>query len=149
MVVVVHRIRWWLLRSATHLWTRRWLCSPSLEAQSLEQWGLLVGALEVSCGDHRWRCPVALISGSSEFLVSIFLIAGSIFVGWGSPLWKTSIEKNDFSAWASTLNMGLINKGWYGMFVACEIWCLADVSSVSPSSEQTGELWGNQCLNSW
>ena len=24
-----------------------------------------------------------------------------------------------------------------GMFVACGIWCLADVSSVSPSSEQT------------
>ena len=26
---------------------------------------------------------------------------------------------------------------WYGMFFACGIWCLADVSSVSPSSEQT------------
>ena len=24
------------------------------------------------------------------------------------------------------------------MFVACGIWCLADVSSVSPSSEQSG-----------
>ena len=33
------------------------------------------------------------------------------------------------------------------MFVACGIWCLADVSSISPSSEQTGELWANQCLN--
>ena len=33
--------------------------------------------------------------------------------------------------------MGLFNKGQYGMFVACGIWCLADVSSVSPSSEQT------------
>ena len=33
------------------------------------------------------------------------------------------------------------------MFVACGIWCLADVSIVSPSSEQTGELWANQCLN--
>ena len=33
------------------------------------------------------------------------------------------------------------------MFVACGIWCLADVSSVSPSSEQTRELWANQCLN--
>ena len=31
------------------------------------------------------------------------------------------------------------------MFVACGIWCLADVSSVSPSSEQTGELWANRC----
>ena len=29
------------------------------------------------------------------------------------------------------------------MFVACGMWCLADVSSVSPSSEQTGELWAN------
>ena len=63
--------------------------------------------------------------------------------------WKTSFEKNCFSAWASTLNMSLINKGWYGMFVACGIWCLADVSSVSPSSEQTERLWENQCLNSW
>ena len=42
---------------------------------------------------------------------------------------------------------GFDQQGWYGMFVACGIWCLADVSSVSPSSEQTGELWANQCLN--
>ena len=26
------------------------------------------------------------------------------------------------------------------MFIACGIWCLADVSSVSPSSEQTAEI---------
>ena len=40
-MVVVHRIWWWRLRSATHLWTRRWLHnpSPSPEAQSLERWG--------------------------------------------------------------------------------------------------------------
>ena len=31
----------------------------------------------------------------------------------------------------------LINKDWYGMFCASEIWCAADVSSDSPSSEQT------------
>ena len=30
---------------------------------------------------------------------------------------------------------GFDQQGWYGMFVACGIWCLADVSSVSPSSE--------------
>ena len=29
--------------------------------------------------------------------------------------------------------MGLIKKGWYGMFFACEVWCIADVSSVSLS----------------
>ena len=34
--------------------------------------------------------------------------------------------------------MGLINKGWYGMFVACGIWCLADVSSVIPSCSDEG-----------
>ena len=34
------------------------------------------------------------------------------------------------------------------MFVACGIWCLAYVSSVSPLSEQVEGLWGNQCLNS-
>ena len=34
---------------------------------------------------------------------------------------------------------GFDQQDWYGMFVACGIWCLADVSSVSPSSEQTGE----------
>ena len=33
------------------------------------------------------------------------------------------------------------------MFVAFGIWCLADVSSVSPSSEQTEGLWGNQCFD--
>ena len=32
---------------------------------------------------------------------------------------------------------GFDQQGWYGMFVTCGIWCLADVSSVSPSSEQT------------
>ena len=35
---------------------------------------------------------------------------------------------------------GFDQQGWYGMFVACGIWCLADVSSVSPSSEQTEGL---------
>ena len=31
------------------------------------------------------------------------------------------------------------------MFVACGIWCLADVSSVSPSSEQTLFSKDNTC----
>ena len=34
------------------------------------------------------------------------------------------------------------------MFFACEVWCIADVSSVSPSSEHSEGLWGNQCFNS-
>ena len=32
------------------------------------------------------------------------------------------------------------------MFVACGIWCLADVSSISPSSEQTAWVVGADCL---
>ena len=35
---------------------------------------------------------------------------------------------------------GFDQQGWYGMFFACGIWCLADVSGVSPSSEQTLSL---------
>ena len=31
------------------------------------------------------------------------------------------------------------------MFVACGIWCLADVSSVSPSSEQTVHFYSLVC----
>ena len=53
---------------------------------------------------------------------------------------KTSFEKICFSnpAWASTLNMGLINKvDMVFLSPVGSIWCLADVSSVSPSSEQT------------
>ena len=47
------------------------------------------------------------------------------------------VLKKTFSAWVSTLNTGLINKRGYGMFDAWGMWCFADVSNVSPSSEQT------------
>ena len=59
--------------------------------------------------------------------------------------WKASFEKNCFFAWASTLNMDFINKGWYGMFVACGIWNLANFSSVSPSSDMSEQTLG--CWN--
>ena len=36
---------------------------------------------------------------------------GGVVVGGSLKDWKTSFEKNCFSAWASALNMGLINKG--------------------------------------
>ena len=47
------------------------------------------------------------------------------------------MKKSVLPALASKLNVGLINKGRYGMFFACGIWCVADVSSISPSLEQT------------
>ena len=49
---------------------------------------------------------------------------------------KTSFEKNFFCVGEYT-KYGFDQQGWYGMFVACGIWCLADISSISPSSEQT------------
>ena len=52
------------------------------------------------------------------------------------------LKKTVFLRGASTLNMGLINKGSYGM--VCRLWDMVflidDVSSVSPSSEQTWNL---------
>ena len=45
------------------------------------------------------------------------------------------LKQTSFSALASKLNTGLINKGWYGMFFACKVLRIADVSNVSPSSE--------------
>ena len=57
----------------------------------------------------------------------------------GTPV----LKKTCFSAWATMLNVCLINKGGYGMFVACGIGCLADILSVSPLLEQTEGLWGN------
>ena len=46
--------------------------------------------------------------------------------------------------------MGLINNGWYSIFVVCWKWCLIDVSSVSPSSEQTFKSSNFKLVNySW
>ena len=52
--------------------------------------------------------------------------------------WTTSLEKKLFSCVGEYAKYGFDQQRliWY-MFVACAIWCLADVSSVSPSSEQT------------
>ena len=42
---------------------------------------------------------------------------------------------------------GFDQQGWYGMFVACGIWCLADVSSVSPSLETSAKHHIPQATN--
>ena len=82
--MVVHRILWWHLRSATHLWTRRCLQCPSPEAQSLEQWG----AVKVSCCDHCWGCSAVSLFGSSEFLSSSLFEVGSSSMNQPSPFWS-------------------------------------------------------------
>ena len=35
-----------------------------------------------------------------------------------------TLKTTCFSTLANKLNMGLINKCWYGMFLACEVWCI-------------------------
>ena len=50
---------------------------------------------------------------------------------------RSALALCDSSASVFHVLYGFDQQGWYGMFVACGIWCLADVSSVSPSSEQT------------
>ena len=45
------------------------------------------------------------------------------------------VLKKNFFCVGEYAEYGFDQQGWYGMFVACGIWCLADVSSVSPSSE--------------
>ena len=75
-MVVVHQIRWWRLCSTTHLWTRRWLHSPSPEALSLEQWGHWKSV--VITAEAALRC----LSGSSFFKV------GSSSVNQALPFWS-------------------------------------------------------------
>ena len=56
------------------------------------------------------------------------LATGMVYVS-SVPLTKTVL-------FLRKLNMGLINKGWYGMFFAWEVWYIADVWSINPSSKQ-------------
>ena len=63
--------------------------------------------LFVTYCDH----PTKSIISCSTFLVSILLSLWPVVIIQPSLLYsKTSFKKNCFSAWASTLNMGLINK---------------------------------------
>ena len=79
-------------------------------------------------GENREKVDCAMSQGIS-----------GCFASHDNKIWRYSfrirtIIKQSLK-WMSTAcrnYMGLINKGWYDMFVACGIWCLADVSSVSP-----------------
>ena len=117
---------------------------PMQRRQSIGQWPtkIVLILLELS---QDMKTPILKISSHNPMSRERWFCQAIIFViqrRTVNPQCKTTLytgrlvlKKTCFSAWASTLNMGLINRGWYGMFVACGIWCLADVSSVSPSSE--------------
>ena len=62
--------------------------------------------------------------------------------GYAHNTRRLVLKKTVFSAWASTLNMGLINKVDMVCLSPVGYGVLADVSSVSPSSEQTAPTKG-------
>ena len=82
--MAAHRIRWWL-HSAPHLWTWRWLCSPSPEAHSLEQWGHCK-SVAVITAEAALQC--LSLAASSEFLALRLFEVGSSFVNQTSPFWS-------------------------------------------------------------
>ena len=49
-------------------------------------------------------------NSSSSLDLRCYCFCFKCFCNLTFNFWKTSFEKNCFSAWASTLNMGLINK---------------------------------------
>ena len=81
--MVVHRIRWWRLRSTTHLWTRRWLGSPRSEAQDLEQWG-------------HWKTVVVI---TAEAVLRCLSLAAVSFWHWASSKLAATLltEPRNFS----------------------------------------------------
>ena len=58
-MAVVYRIWWWRLRSASYLWTRKGLCSPSLEAHSFIQWG-------------HWKSVVVITAEAAQRCLSLW-----------------------------------------------------------------------------
>ena len=53
-------------------------------------------------------------------------------------------ENNKTKQKANMKSMDFSNKGWCGIFFPRKVWGIADVSSVSPPSEQSEGLWGNR-----
>ena len=71
----IHRIRWWRLCSTTHIWTWRWLRSPSTEVQSLGQWCYWKSVIMITA-EAALRClSLAAVSfwhrGSSKLVAAL------------------------------------------------------------------------------
>ena len=84
-------------------------------------------ALRVTVFSYRGRVVYSFSEGFRVQDIATILHVGCTFLKMLIKLYRET----------STVNYP---QGWYGMFVACGIWCLADVSSVSPSSEQYSTL---------
>ena len=65
-----------------NIWILWWLCKPSVEAQSLEQ----VGVLDLRCCDFSRGCSVASFIGCHESLTAFVLETGAGCVGHWAPV---------------------------------------------------------------
>ena len=87
--VVVHRIQWWRLCSTTHLWTRRWLRSPSPEAQSLDQWGHWKSVFVITTEDALQCLSLAAVSfwhrASSKLAAALWTKPCNLVCPWHIP----------------------------------------------------------------
>ena len=120
-MAIVHRIRWWFLRSASYLWTRMWLCSPSLEANS--------------CCDHCRGCSVVSLSGSCEFLASSLFEIGSSFVNQASPF--SSVHS--ISLQVSRFDMAPLKIGFDRVFIP-QFWStLVSFAGLKPPIHQSSQ----------
>ena len=70
-------------------------------------------------------------------------------LNWPGFFRRLVLKKLFFLRWCRVnwIRVNLINKGWYGMFFACGIWCVADVSSVIPSSGFCVQFWEKKLIS--
>ena len=136
-MVVVHRIWWWRLCSTTYLWKRRWLRSPSPEAQSLEQWGHWMSVVVITA-EAALRClSLSLsLSGSSEFLASSLFKVGSSSVNRALAFWSVHGISLQVSDWCGTSEDWLWPCLYTAVLVYLDFFCRPEVprrSGVSAS----------------
>ena len=103
-MVVVHQIQWWRLCSTTHLWTQRWLRSPSPEAQSLNSG---------HTGSQLLWSLLRLLCSSSEFLASSLFKVGSSSLNRALPFWFV----HDISLQFSLIDVAPLEIGFDRVFI--------------------------------
>ena len=114
--------------------------------QLFAEWLVFLRCLEfpwLECAFCRRKCKQLITNYNWIFVRSVK------FYNYFWKYWKTSFEKTAFFlrgrvhwiwVWSTKVDMVC--------FTPVEIWSLADVSNISPLSEQTEGLWENHCLNS-
>ena len=128
--------------TASFCFDARSLCIPGRLTSSEEQketaLSLILSGIEIIC-----RLQQTCTDACREPAVVMYIRTGLQYTA-------TVFDLLLASSYSLDTGLIMINKGWYVMFFACMVWCVADVSSVSPSSEQTeGLRRENQCFMSY